>query len=177
MAYPFLEVGRYMIFLAVLGAYVAAFACLVYGAAEVVIVILKFMKAGDAKPTAKKLSVTLLADVDLFLLGTVFYIVAIALYELFINENTSPPSWLVIHNLEDLKPKLINGIVLFLAIHFLQQMVDWDNQAKLLRHSISIALIIAALTLFEFATPKAEHGAAPAPGGPQAPAVRAAGEH
>lgn len=168
MGYALLNLGRYMILLAVLGSMVAAFACLIYGAAEVVRVVVKFCRAGGGKKDAKTLSVSLLADVDLFLLGTVFYIIAVALYELFINDSGQTPGWLVIHDLDDLKPKLINGIVLILAIHFLQQLVDWDHQSDLLRLSVSIALIIAVLTFFEYATAKGGHGGTPAGGHPVA---------
>ena len=175
LAYSLLEFGRYMIFLAVLGSILASFACLIYGAAEVVIIILRFVRAGNARKGGKSLSVSLLADVDLFLLGTVFYIIAAGLYELFINEGAQPPAWLVVHDLDDLKPKMIDGVVLILAIHYLQQLVDWDHQTDLLRLSISIALIIAVLTFFVYGSPKIGHGAAPTPAAPQPAAVHEGG--
>ena len=82
------------------------------------------------------------------MLGTVIYIIAIGLYELFIDDQIQLPDWLEIHTLDDLKDKLIGVIVVVLAVLFLGQIVAWDGQRDLLSYGVSIALVIAALTYF-----------------------------
>ena len=85
---------------------------------------------------------------DLFLLGTVFYIIALGLYELFIDTNIRVPSWLEIKTLDDLKDKLIGVVIVVLAVLFLGQVVSWNGQKDLLGYGVAIALVIAALTYF-----------------------------
>jgi uncharacterized membrane protein YqhA len=48
---------------------------------------------------AKHVSVEVIILVDLFPLGTVLYVVAVGLYQLFINSNLRTPSWLKITDL------------------------------------------------------------------------------
>jgi uncharacterized membrane protein YqhA len=59
------------------------------------------------------------------------------------------PSWLVIRSLDDLIGKLINGMVVVMEVYFLGLLVNWDGQIDLLPLSISITLIIGALTFFQ----------------------------
>ena len=63
---------------------------------------------------SKKLVVAMIEVIDLFLLGTVFYITALGLYELFISDNIDVPEWLEIHTIDDLKGKLISVVVVVL---------------------------------------------------------------
>ena len=51
---------------------------------------------------------------DIILLGTVLYIVALGLYQLFIDHNLALPRWLKVNDLTDLKRDLI-GVVVVLA--------------------------------------------------------------
>ena len=52
----------------------------------------------------------------LFLLSTVFYITALGLYELFIDDRIKVPEWLGIHDIVDLKAKLISVTILVLSV-------------------------------------------------------------
>ncbi|HSN46841.1 MAG TPA: YqhA family protein, partial [Casimicrobiaceae bacterium] len=104
----------------------------------------------------------LIEIVDLFLLGTVFLIIALGLYELFISDKLDLPHWLVIRTLDDLKHKLIGVVVVVTAVLFLGQVVTWDGERDILGFGVAIAVVIAALTWF-LAT------AAKKPGPPKAP--------
>lgn len=149
---------RFVILIGVLGSFLAALAALFYGAGKAVLVIISIFNDGISENGGKAVAVSFIEVVDLFLIGTVFYIVALGLYELFIDDALDLPGWLVIRNLDDLKRKLINGIVVILAVSFLGSLVDWNGQTNLLPLSLSIALIIAALTFFLYATGKSgEH--------------------
>ncbi|WP_293134698.1 YqhA family protein [Microcoleus sp. bin38.metabat.b11b12b14.051] len=97
---------------------------------------------------SKQLILSFIEVVDLFLLATVFYITALGLYELFIDERIKVPHWLEIHSIDDLKTKLTSVIVVVLSVLFLAEVVRWKGDPNILPLGVSIALIIAAQTYF-----------------------------
>ncbi len=108
--------------------------------------------AGHPFPVGNHLGLFLL-DIDLFLIGVTFLISAIGLYELFIREIRSDepsglPAWLEIHDLNDLKGRVIAMIVLVLAVSFVEVAVDSPNGQQALELGGGIALVIVALTIF-----------------------------
>ena len=103
---------------------------------------------------AKGLILGVIELTDLFLLATVLYVIAIGLFELFIDDRVVLPRWLEIHDLDDLKEKLIGVIVLVLAVLFLGQVATWDGSRDLLGYGTATALVIAALTWFVSLTGK-----------------------
>jgi len=144
-----LGASRFMIILAVLGSLLAAATLLIYGLAETFILIQNTIEAREvSRKVAKTLALEFIEIIDLFLLGTVFYIVAIGLYELFISTNIKVPAWLSIKTLDDLKNKLIAVVIVVLGVLFLGQVVSWDGERDLLGYGVAIALVIAALTYF-----------------------------
>ncbi len=82
----------------------------------------------------------------LFLIGTVLYITAIGLYQLFIEE-VEFHGWLKIDSTEELEMSLIGVTVVVLAVSFLG-MVFTREPSELLQYGVGIALPIAALALF-----------------------------
>jgi len=86
--------------------------------------------------------------VDLFLVATVFYIIALGLYELFIAK-APLPGWLKICNLDDLKEKLLGLIVIALGVLFLGESLVWPNGVgDLLVYGVANAVVIAAISLY-----------------------------
>ena len=144
-----LGLSRYLILIAVLGALLAATALLVYGFAETVSVVKYAIQSGEvSRKGAKTMAIEFIEIIDLFLMATVFYIIALGLYELFIDSDVQLPKWLEIRTLDDLKSKLIAVVVVVLAVLFLGQAVTWDGQTDLMGLGIGIAAVIAALTWF-----------------------------
>ena len=84
--------------------------------------------------------------VHLFLVGTVLYITAIGLYQLFINE-IKFPNWLKIDSTEELETNLIGVTVVVLAVNFMGA-VFVGGKENLLDFGAGIALPIAALGIF-----------------------------
>ena len=149
MFHKFLTGSRYIILIAVIGSALAALASLLYGGAKTIQAIGGLVQ-GVGDQTSKSVVVSFIEVIDLFLIGTVFYIIALGLYELFIDDRLEMPAWLVIRSLDDLKSKLINSIVVIMGVYFLGALVDWNGDSSLLILSGAIALVIAALTLFQF---------------------------
>jgi uncharacterized membrane protein YqhA len=139
---------RFIILIPVLGSLIASLTLLVYGSAAVYrLVAAAFTKLPDSKAT-KMLGISLIEIVDIYLLGTAFYIITLGLYELFIDDRLELPAWLQIHTFDDLKGKLIGVLVVVMSVLFLGQLVSWDGQSDLLGLGAAIALVIAALTFY-----------------------------
>ena len=140
--------SRFIILIAVFCAFVAAVVLLVVAGIETVqLVINSFTESVDGK-SVKLLAISFIEIIDILLLGTVFYITALGLYELFIDEQLPTPSWLHITQLDDLKSKLIGVVVVILAVLFLGQVVNWDGGSDILFLGAAIALVIVAITFF-----------------------------
>ena len=88
----------------------------------------------------------LLEYVHQFLIGTVLYITAMGLYQLFI-QDVPLPMWMKTENSEDLETNLIGVTVVVLAIEFLGAVFS-GRQDNLLEYGAGIALPIAALGVF-----------------------------
>ncbi|HEU0114128.1 MAG TPA: YqhA family protein, partial [Thermomicrobiales bacterium] len=95
--------------------------------------------------------------IDVFLLGTVLYIVALGLYELFIDPGLPVPVWLKITDLDELKEKLIGVVVVLLGVAFLGEVVSWQNDPAILALGVAVAAVIAALSLVFALMPKRHH--------------------
>ncbi len=140
--------SRYLVVIAVIGSFLAALTVLVYGGLTVFnILVSTFSHLTFTAEEARHLSVECIEIIDLFLLGTVLYIVALGLYDLFIDDRLAMPHWLEIHNLEDLKEKLIGVIVVLLAVTFLAEVVSWDGNNSILSLGVSVGLVLLALAL------------------------------
>ncbi len=140
---------RYIIVVAVLATLVAATALIVFGAIETFIVVRDVFTKGEfTSKVAKSLLLSFIEITDIFLLATVLYIVALGLYELFIDDRVPVPHWLAIHTLDDLKDKLIGVVIVVIGVGFLGQFTSWNGETNLLISGGGAALIIAALTFF-----------------------------
>lgn len=150
MIHRVLAVGRQFIMLAVICSFLASIAVLIYGVLETGSAILQAIFGGSVSSEgAKKLIVALIESIDLFLLGTFFYITALGLYELFIDDRIRVPEWLEIHTIDDLKLTLISVIVVLLSVLFLGQTVTWKLESNnLLPFGASVGLVIASLSYF-----------------------------
>lgn len=97
----------------------------------------------------KELIVALVEVVDIFLISTVFYIVFLGLYELFIDNNVQTPKWLNIESIDDLKKKLISAIVLVISVYFLSVLENPQiARYEMTLIAIGISFVIFALSYF-----------------------------
>jgi uncharacterized membrane protein YqhA len=97
---------------------------------------------------AKEFAVGAIEVIDFFLLATVFYIVALGLYSLFIDDDLPMPAWLIIHDFDDVKGSLIGVIVVALGVFFLGHVVVWKGGNDLFFFGTAVALVILALSYF-----------------------------
>jgi uncharacterized membrane protein YqhA len=117
-----------------------------------------------------------LVVMDTFLVGATLMIAAFGFYELFVVKNDREstrywlPGWLRVHDLEDLKARVVSMLILVAAITFVDRVVESTDEPGLLYLGTGIAVIIVALTAFlRFG----QHRSGPGP--PAAVAAGAAG--
>lgn len=154
----FLSSGRYLIILAVVSTFVAAAATFLWGTVRMLQnvshLLQGLLEPGDALSATQ--GVHMIAVVDSFLLAIVLYIFSIALYELFIGP-LDVPDWLVIHNLDGLKLKLVSVIILVMAVTFVEHLVEWVKPMETLMFGGAIALVLLSLVVFSLVAGKG-HG-------------------
>ena len=150
--------SRFIIGLAVLGSFVGSAILLVIAAVTLFRIawneIVNFDPDNLGGRHIDRLGVELIEIIDIILLGTVLYIVALGLYQLFIDQNLVLPGWLKVNDLTDLKRDLIAVVVVLLGVSFLGEVVNWEGQNDILPLGAGIALVIAALGFILWLTPK-----------------------
>ena len=140
-----LEKSRFLVVIAVTGSLVAALVLLLFGIYEIGETLLKIPAgAVDSKTVVLKF----IEIVDGFLLATVFILIAIGLYELFIDAALDVPEWLDINSLDDLKAKLVGVVVIVLAVIFLGHTARWTGGHEIFYLGGAVAAVIFALTYF-----------------------------
>ncbi len=143
---------RYLAIIPIIGLALAAGALFVFGGFGLIkflvqAIIQVFVGSGaEAHADDLPIYIEIIEFVHLFLIGTVLYITAVGLYQLFISE-VEFHGWLKIDSTEDLEMNLIGVTVVVLAVGFLG-MVFTAEPADLLQLGVAIALPIAALSLF-----------------------------
>lgn len=85
---------------------------------------------------------------DLFLLGVVLYIIAIGLYELFIDDKLVLPEWLTFHDIDDLKHRLASVVIVVLAVMFLGSALESKEPMDILLRGAGTGLVILPLAYF-----------------------------
>ena len=111
----------------------------------------------DVVTEGTKLKLTIvdvLTAVDAILLGTVLLVIGYGLYELFIDEDLSVPVWLQVHDLDDLKSKLIGVVVAIIAVIFVGVYVDVDRADEVIAYGVGAGALVVGLAIFSYATRK-----------------------
>ncbi len=144
---------RYLIILPVLGLLVAAALFFVLGGIglfrqliELTISALEVVSGQSEAMDRGEVIFEVVEFVHLFLVGTVLFITAAGLYQLFIKE-INFPRWLRIESTEELETNLIGVTVVVLAVNFMGAVFVGETE-RLLEYGAGIALPIAALGLF-----------------------------
>ncbi len=148
-----------MVFLAVISAIISALIMILLGSMEVSKVVYElfyaFSTPGGTEAFAKSSVSHLVSAIDDYLIGTVFLIFGIGLYELFIskidiaeNDETSSKV-LIIHDLDQLKEKIAKVVIMVLIVTFFKYAINfkYDEMINLLYLSIGIFLIAVSIYL------------------------------
>jgi uncharacterized membrane protein YqhA len=147
-----LAATRYLIIIPILGLLIAAALFFVVGGIGLVGDLIDILLAAlnltpAAEETTKGVVIFEVVEyVHLFLVGTVLYITAAGLYQLFVQE-IDFPRWLRIDSTEELETNLIGVTVVVLAVNFMGAVLIGETES-LLQYGAGVALPIGALGLF-----------------------------
>lgn len=137
-----------MIILAVIGSLLAAFTLIIYGFLRVLAVIWDLVTEHDLTDKREgELSIEFIELIDVFLIGVILLIVAVGLYQLFIDEKSTLPSWLKIRTLDELKHRVIGVICVVLGVNFLSNVAEWTGGIDILYLGAGIGIVLVALVL------------------------------
>lgn len=142
---------RFAVFIPAIASILGALLLMVQGSVAMIKVII------DAVLNGTKLKLTIvevLTAVDAILLGTVLLVIGYGLYELFIDEDLEVPLWLQVHDLDDLKSKLIGVVVAIIAVIFVGVFVDADRAADVISYGVGAGALVTGLAVFAYATRK-----------------------
>lgn len=101
------------------------------------------------------LTVEFLEIVTTMLKAVVFYLIGVGLYSLFIAPLNVAVS-LGVQTLHDLESKVINVVVVILAVTFLEHFILWREPVATLQFGASLALAVASLVLFQIHSQRAK---------------------
>ena len=146
-----LATTRYAVFVPALASILGALLLMLQGSIEMVRTIIDVALNG----TKLKLTIVeILTAVDGILLGTVLLVIGYGLYELFIDEDLEVPLWLQVHDLDDLKSKLIGVVVAIISVIFVGVFVDTNRAADVIAYGVGSGALVTGLAIFAFATRK-----------------------
>ncbi|MEA3336393.1 MAG: YqhA family protein [Chloroflexota bacterium] len=150
--------SRYLIWLAVISLLLATLAVFVFGLISTVSVIVETFRHGHyGAEGARVLSVEMIEMIDLFLLGTILFITAVGLQELFVDPGLKEilPEWMSVGSLDQLKFNLLAVIVVMLSILFLGVAASFElvEGESILDFGLATGLVIvaAAVAVYLFA--------------------------
>jgi len=140
--------SKWLFALAVIGTAMIAIYLFVVGFIVTLTTIVSSLAASQFDmDSLDKFMAEFISIIDIFLVATVFYIIALGFYELFIAK-APLPGWLKICDLDDLKNKLLGLVIIALAVVLLGEALTWDGTANILSFGIAIAAGIAAISVY-----------------------------
>lgn len=148
----FLTKTRYLILIPILGLAIAAAAFFIFGGIGLIGLLFSLVLNGlgviheGPTPELGVIIFEVVEYVHTFLVGTVLYITAMGLFQLFIRE-IDFPHWLKVDSIEELETNLIGVTVVVLAVNFMGAIFAGSTD-NLLQYGAGIALPIAALGVF-----------------------------
>jgi uncharacterized membrane protein YqhA len=151
----FVLLARGTMLLAIVGTFLIATALLVHAVWEIIDAVIKLARW---ETDTKELTLAAIESVDAFLIVTVLHVVAIGLYQLYIQDRIPVPDWLIVENIDDLKVTLSGVVILALAVFFLGRVIVGDGSQNLLLLGGGISAVIAALTFFVYVQHKHKDG-------------------
>jgi uncharacterized membrane protein YqhA len=132
-------------FIAVIGVIVLAIGVFFYSLYEVLIVIQTII---FEKPEEGEVILKSLKAIDAVLLGVIFFIIGLGLFELFISPIDNLPEWFHMKDIDQLKSMLIKVVVVVIGVSFTGKIVTWDGSSDLLGYGVGLGAVVFALSYF-----------------------------
>jgi uncharacterized membrane protein YqhA len=150
--------SRLMVFFAVIAAIISALIMIVMGCLEVISVVVEIIhsiSSPEAYDGFSKTAVShLVSAIDDYLIGTVFLIFGIGLYELFISKidvaekDETSSRVLIIHDLDQLKEKIAKVVIMVLIVTFFKYAVNINYTEMINLLYLSIGILLIAISIY-----------------------------
>lgn len=161
-----LATSRFLVTLAVLGSFVTAVVLMIHGLLRSVALAGDLLTGGSLQEAGSKaIIIDAVSIIDVFLLGTVLYIISAGLYQLFVDPDLPLPRWLVIRSIGDLKVRLAGVIVVGMLVAFLGFVVEWDGGTDIAAPAVGIAAVVIAVAVYFRLVPPEASGEVESPSG------------
>lgn len=144
--------SRFTIVLAIAGVGLSSAVMLVYSLITLLRAIWNaFTESSFDVEGMKHLALELIEMTDFFLLGMVLYVVAIGMYQLFVDPNIGIPDWMRVHSIDELKTQITNVIVVMLVVTFLGEALSTKGGGiDFLYFGLAIAVVVLAVSIFNW---------------------------
>jgi len=155
--------SRFLVLIPVMGILAAAVVMFVKGCIEIVQGVRSFLPALSAlQPNSRddtNVILSFIPAIDNYLFATILLIISMGLYELFISEIDpksrkagTRPDWLFIKDLDDLKSKVGEVVVMILIVNFFKLSfgIDYARPMDLLALGGGILLVAASLVVMHY---------------------------
>jgi uncharacterized membrane protein YqhA len=141
--------SKYIMLLAVVGIFLGSMVLLISSAVQMFNAVWDIL-GGNPDYHEMQLRVDMIESVDTVLVATVLYMIAIGLYQLFINSSLELPAWLKTTGLVDLEKRLAGMVVTVLSVIFVTVALESRGEKDILDFGLAIAAVITAVSLFLF---------------------------
>lgn len=147
-----LGMSRLIIVLAIIGIGLSSAVMLIYAIISLGLAIFHaFRESAYTIDGVQHLALELIELTDFFLLGMVLYVVAIGMYELFIDPNIPVPDWMRVESLDDLKTQIVNVVIVMLIVTFLGVALSTkEGGLDFLYFGLAIAVVVIAVSFFNW---------------------------
>lgn len=140
--------SRWLFLLTVLGSALISVALFIYGFLLAITILVNSIFTLEFSLESMKIFMAAsIQIIDLFLVATVFYIVSLGFYELFIAK-APLPGWLRICDLDDLKTKLLGLVIIALSVLLLGYALTWEGTSDILAFGLAISSGIIAIAIY-----------------------------
>lgn len=148
--------SRLIVLFAVIAVLLVAFSLFLVGTVQAVVGVWQAWSAvlgGELQFT--DITVSFLEIVSTMLKAVVFYLIGVGLYSLFIAPLNVAVS-LGVETLHDLESKVVNVVVVIMAVTFLEHFIGWTEPLQTLQFGAALALAVGALVLFQMYSHRAK---------------------
>lgn len=144
------EKSRYLAIVAVLGLFVCSITAYALGIYKTLTTVVE-IATGKAKNEFALIG--LFDCLDIFLVATAMFVIAISLYELFIGA-LEVPDWMLVRDLNELKAKFTFVIIPVMSVKFLQRLLSSESALETLYLGVAVGLVAVALSAFNYVSQK-----------------------
>mgnify|MGYP006275484037 CR=1 FL=1 len=140
-----LAATRFFIIVPVVGMFFSGLVLMFYGIRKVYNLSLQLF---TPESKDKELIVAFVEAIDIFLLSVAFYIIALGLYELFVDNSLELPEWLTIRDFSSLKSKLLDVVVVILGVSFLGNAATWNGDWKIVGLGVAVCAVMIGVKFY-----------------------------